>query len=53
LSQVDDEEDEEWNNNQDWNEENDETEEFREESSAYLDFLQDEVSGARRCDDFS
>jgi hypothetical protein len=40
---IEEEEEEEWNNGQDWTVENDEQEEFKEESNAYLDFLNDEV----------
>lgn len=41
---LDDEEDEEWNNPADWENENDEAEDVRDESTAYLEFLNEEVS---------
>jgi hypothetical protein len=40
----DDEEDEEWNNVQNWENEDDEAEDTKDESTAYLDFLNEEVT---------
>ena len=40
---VEDDDEEEWNNVQDWENENDEAEDVRDESNAYLEFLNEEV----------
>jgi hypothetical protein len=39
----DEEDDEEWNNVQNWENEDDEAEDTKDESTAYLDFLNEEV----------
>jgi hypothetical protein len=42
------EEEEEWNNVQDWENENDDAEDVQDESTAYLEFLNEEVTSAKR-----
>jgi hypothetical protein len=42
---YDDEEDEEWEQEADWNNEADEIEDVKDESAAYLEFLNEEVGG--------
>ena len=45
-AEFEEEEDEEWEQEADWNNEADETEDVKDESAAYLDFLNEEVSSA-------
>jgi hypothetical protein len=44
------EDEEEWNNVQEWDNENDDAEDVQDESTAYLEFLNEEVTNfKRRC----
>lgn len=42
--EYDEEEEEEWEGDADWENENDEAEDVKDESTAYLEFLNEEVS---------
>ncbi len=44
-NEYDDEEDEDWEATGDWENEADEAEDVKDESTAYLEFLNEEVSG--------